>query len=267
VDLTDALHKASADAPPSTIDIRGLVSSEQRRARSLRRLTVAGSATLSVATIAGLMTLAGVRPMTGPGPAAGSADQAAAASDRPCPTVSPTGPPPQPKPDGPPARPVPETCGVATARLDTALRNALRDAGVVSNERNPFVRTNDRRLVYEATPDVRTPAGWGTLVVRIQPYSGMPPTRQEYGGCAGNPCVFRTAPDGSVVTGFTLPGAQNLINVYHRDRTLVSVVTLYRAGDGTPPTPGSSPPGPRWSPLTTEELITLGRSPALTLYP
>ncbi len=269
MDLTDALHRASADPPPSTIDIRGLVSTEQHRARSLRRLTVAGSAALSALIIAGMMTLAGARPATGPGTAAGSSDQAAMVSDRPCPTVSPTGPPPQPKPDGPPVRPVPETCGVATARLDTALRNALRGAGVVGNGRNPFVKSNGRGLVYETAPDIRTAAGWGTLWVRIQPYSGPPPTKkqeQDAQRCDEN-CVFQTPPDGSVVTGFTLPGTQNLVNIYHRDGTLVSMIVSYRAGDGTPPTAGSAPSGPRRSPLTIEDLVTLGRSPALTLYP
>jgi hypothetical protein len=78
-----------------------------------------------------------------------------------------------------------------------------------------FLRANDNNLTYTAGLSLTTSTGRGSLAVQVQPRTWKPQSeaglRRSF-GCDRAPtsdttCIYRTDPDGTVVTGVLVPAA------------------------------------------------------------
>jgi hypothetical protein len=293
-ELNRALRAAVADAPPTGIDLDRLIGAEQRRERSLRNAGVICAAALSVLMVTIVFFGLSGRPstgqrVTGPGPTQPTAGATVRHGSPPCPSMAATGParPYQSGVSSP--RPIRESCGEATARLDDALAGALHTQAPAatfqdvlgSGQPVRFLRANDNNLTYTAGLLLTMPSGRGSLGIQVQPRTYKPPSEAELRsnfGCDRAPasdttCIYRTEPDGTVVTGVLVPspmargGHQYQIQVFRTDDTLVMLMVSNTYYDGKPDPQATPKIGSSQLPLTLDQIITIGRDAGLTLYP
>ena len=110
MDLTQAMHAATQDPPPTGIDVDQLITGERRRTR---RLHAAAGVALVAALVAGAVTVPQLLSRTGQSPGLTPATAAAtpAQPEGTCPTVAPN---------------AEEACEAALKRLNQALAETLR---------------------------------------------------------------------------------------------------------------------------------------------
>jgi hypothetical protein len=217
-----------------------------------------------------------------------------ASSAQPCPSLAATGNPRPYQSGNPSPRPVPETCGDAAFRLNGALARALgtHAPGVTfadstgSGQPVRFLRANDENLRYDTGLSLTTSAGRGSAGVGVEPLTYAPRSeadlRRNY-ACDREPsidniCVYRSYPDGTVVSGvlFSSKSAgptgpagarQYQLQVFRPDHTVVTLLVNNTYYEGTPDPNATPKLGGNEPPLTQEQIIAIGRDRGLTLYP
>lgn len=286
-DVSTRMRAAVAEPPPTLIDLDRLIAGERRRSRTIT-WTTAGTGV--AAAVAAIVVAPGLLTGSGPGGAAlpMGAPSSGSSAAGPAPTLcaplspSPTGPqPPLQSHDTVRARPT-EAVARAVPRLTASLREALREtlpasARVESPQDgcvDPQFQFHPSYREYEVAARVTEGKESGFLIVRIMPTPAMP-TPRPGDGChvSDDPrdCERIGFPDGTVATASTMDvGSDGLrqisVLVRRPDGTAVFLLANnYLLGTGRddrePTLTGAEPP------LTTKQMIAVGRDPGLTLYP
>jgi hypothetical protein len=261
-DLSELMRAATASPPPTSITAAGLVREERRRARV--RLVVAavaasGLALASVPLLAGSGLVGGYGPGTARTGVAGLTDPGGV----PWPTEAPDS---------------------AVPRLNGVLATALSATGVtISDGYNFGFQPTAQASVAPATfigsqgsylAQLMLSDAQGRGLFQVVLDTSPRPSRT---GCSQpSPCTQAEALDGSYVETYTVSNENSgghlvSVIVYRRDHTRVQ---LYASDFYYPDTVNLSSPGApkvvrsRPSPvLTAPQLITIGTTPGLTLYP
>ncbi len=219
MDLTQAMHAATQDPPPTGIDVDQLITGERRRTRRVHAVT---GLALAAALTVGAVVLPQYLSQTPSGQSPGLAP--ATETTQVCPTVQPT------------ARPAAdESCEDALARLTPVLVEALRR--VLPDESGPvvFAPAEDG---YDMVKQIST--GKGALEVRLRPNTDtaafaakhcLPPCRQNSRQgvlllVRSTAEVWAVRPDGTVVQTF----ARNTTSITEQqliDVALTPGLTLY----------------------------------------
>jgi hypothetical protein len=272
-DLTNMMRTATAEPPPTSIDLDQLIAGEQRRSRQLRWAASAGGVAAAVAAVVFATT---VLSGWGAGKGGGSADLSRPAVEFCAPlTPSPTGPT-QPKQSygtvrPRPTEPVADVVGRLTAVLNDTLLTHLPDVrvaavGLAGCERPQF-QHDPSRDEYSAGARLADTKGSGSLSLRL-----IPTGAEEPFACQPNPggldCERRTLPGGAVAKLLTFPmdgGTQYQVTVDRPDGTTVFLLANnLDYGGGSSATPKVTRPEPV---LTLDQMVALGVTPGLTLYP
>jgi hypothetical protein len=128
---------------------------------------------------------------------------------------------------------------------------------------------------------VTTPAGRGGVSIDVKPRTYGPQSEADlrntfacdHAGTGANKttCIYRTEPDGAVVTGVLLAGKsggrQYQVDVFRADDTVVRLVVSNTYYEGTPDPNATHKLGGSEPPLTLDQIIAVGRDTGLTLYP
>ncbi|GAA3229640.1 hypothetical protein ACFO1B_26175 [Dactylosporangium siamense] len=266
MDLTQAMLAATANPPPTGIDVDQLITGERRRTRRLHAVT---GVAVAAALAAGMVALPQLLPQKpsgqSPGLAPPSTATRATRSPAACVTPSPTvNVPPggketvQPRP----VVPVTESCGAAIARLSdvlTALLPGLVPGATFTNARDGsplpanVERSGPPAIAYNAGFNVQN----GVMSVKIEASEETP---AQYRPFAREQCAIPEAHCRSATIG----GAELLIRssteygidvwAVRPDGVLLLALTRSR-------TPGQP------TPLTEQQLIDIVLDPALTMYP
>lgn len=271
-DLSDQMRAATAEPPPTGIDLDRLIGGERRRSRLVRVAGVGLVGAVAVAVGVGVVpALRGGHPVPrfgGPGGGPGTGAGAATYGTVGCGpnTLVITGP--NPAQQSPTARKWPtEPVDSAVPRLSAVLRAELArlvpDA-VLADALHvgcPEVRFHfhPRYLEYEAAVKIADGDGYSTLHVTIAPGD------VETYNCdtVGQTCQKFTLPDGSRAMAQQPTENQTNAAVARDDGTVVFLALNNAVTKG--PLPGErTRPQPI---LTTDQLYSLGMAAGLTLYP
>ncbi|MEW2385892.1 hypothetical protein AB0873_27905 [Micromonospora sp. NPDC047707] len=272
------MRAAVGTAPPTRIDVEDLISADARRRRH-RAWTVAGTgaaaAVAAVLAVPAMLVGPAGTPAAGPPPAA----SASAVGTPLCDSVTPKASGPQPPLQShDTVRPRPtETPAEGVGRLSAALREVvasqLPDGVSVESVQPrcsaPQFRYHPSYREYEAGGELRQGESAGWFMVRVAPRPARDEATCEFAPDSRN-CNRMVHSDGSISVFSRMPLGDGLIqlsvSVFRPDGTLVSVVTsngrIKPAGNGTATTVTAREPL-----LTGEQMIAIGRAPALTLYP
>ncbi|GIM94154.1 hypothetical protein [Paractinoplanes toevensis] len=237
-DLSTLLRAASDNAPPTGIDLDGLITLDRRRRRT-RWVTAA--AAVAVIAVLGAVHLSPGRPRSSPA-------EVSSPSAAPCTHATM----PSSLPDQP-VTPLPETQEAAVARL-TAELPALLPAGARST-RCPRVE-----FYYEPKGDDYRASAWvGTgkdeysLAIMVSP--ATPGAVPHCLNADGEACTRIGQPGGAIamadLVGTDTAKPQRSVTVFRPDRTTVLIAVIGRTK--------ALPPATR--------LATIGSAPGLTLYP
>jgi hypothetical protein len=288
--LSDALRQAVADPPPSTIDIDRLIVGEQHRARRQRWLAAAAATTLLVTAAVATPSMLTGGPMHGAGGGAR------------CPGVS-SDPTAFPLPGNGPAPS--ESCEAAMERLKAAVLDAV--SRVLPGAEVRFVTEGSGPVVagsggeYLATLEISDASGTSVLSLRWSTFGPAGPAGARAAACGGTgggsspPLVpasgtaagcygLQVLPDGSAMltVGFE-PDPPNIVLAYHKVylyRTDGTFIELHSQNYRMPSeaylrsltaSPLGHPEGMlvplRPAPLSYGQLVELGETPGLTLFP
>lgn len=317
--LTRALHAASADPPPTSINLDRLIDGRRRSVLQHRMVMVTGVAVVAAVAIAvplvfvgrpgssGLSAGALPCPTMSPSPSLDPASPPADASPpvdhspspggssgsgtSPAPGASVPGTPDVPDaskeaipdPSGPIVDTSPtisvvaptEDCGAAAARLDAALLKELHKVlpGVAlprSSVRFQLLADGSFQAAVRVTPGDGDPAFYLEVTLRSDQYSA------RVGDCAVMKSECVKEPDGTLVFTQTSAGTSRALDalpsrvgqgliavrIIKRDGTTV-YLNLALGFAGTPSRLSDVPP----SPLSADQLRTIGEQKAMTLYP
>ncbi|MEV4130817.1 hypothetical protein AB0J72_01480 [Dactylosporangium sp. NPDC049742] len=270
MDLTHAMHAATQDPPPTSIDVDQLITGEHRRVRRVR--AVAGALSVAV-LVTGVVALpqylsqkpSGQSPGLPPPTAVATATRSPGVCVTPSPTVVvPTGNPGKEEVTPHPLVPVTESCGAATARLSdelTALLPRMAPGATFTNARDgsplPAV------VMKDGGPQLGYSAGFnvGVDVVSIHVVAAEETPAQfrafavEQCAIAGANCRAATVSGAELLVRNDLKSGYG-IDVWAVRPDGVQLLALTRARTPDRPTP-----------LTEQQLIDLVMNPALTLYP
>ncbi|MFF5231096.1 hypothetical protein [Dactylosporangium sp. NPDC000521] len=269
MDLTQAMHAATQDPPPTTIDVDRLITGERRRTRRLRAVTGIGVAAALAAGVVALPQYLSQKPSgQSPGLAPPSAVAPTTRTPAPCVTPSPT----VTVPAGSgkeeirphPLIPVTESCGAAIARLGdelTALLPRLVPGATFTNARDgsplPALVTK------EAGPQLGYTAGFnlpgGVMSVRTVAAEETP---AQFRAFAQEQCAI----PGAHCRSAAIDGAELLIRNDVTGGYGIDVWAVRPDGMQLLALTRASTPG-RPTPVTEQQLIDLVLTPALTLYP
>ena len=265
MDLTDAMHAATQDPPPTSIDVDQLITGEHRRVRRMRAVTGLGIAAVLAAGVVVLPQY--LSHPTGQSP--GAPPSTVTGAPAPCDVLSPTLDVPtaevtkqnQPKP----LVPLTESCGDAQARLSgeftALLRRILPGATIVNDEDPPtplpakFFRAADQEFGHTST--VLVPGG--LVWVRLDA-SEMTPA--QYHAHMQEECAWPKARCRTLTIGSTeLMIRTDIPDGYGIDVWAVRPDGTRLLASGRPKKTGEP------TPLTEQQLIDIVMTPALTLYP
>jgi hypothetical protein len=270
-DLVDRMRAATADPPPTHIDIDRLIVAERHRARRLRWATSAGCVAAATAAIAfAVPGLPDSKPGERPVPDGAAAELCA-------PVVpSPSGPQPPEQSYGTvrgrPTEPVEDAVRGLTAVLDDALRRQLPAASVtgIAGCDQPQFQYHPQYKEFMASATLTDRDGSSIFVIRLLP-TGVD-DHQEC-GTGDDACERRELPDNgvAVLTDLLMPekprnAKQYQVTIYRPDGTTVQmIVNNFALGDVSG---DRSPEVTRPQPiLTVDQLLAIGTTPGLTLYP
>lgn len=281
-EISKQLHAAATGAPPSRIDVSGLIAADRQR-RRCRAWTMAGTgvaaAVAAIVVTPALVTGSDVDPAVPALPPAATGSAAPSTSPL-CTSVTPraTGPqPPLQSHHTVRARPT-EQPGDAVARLSGALRTALRaqlPAGLTVRPVQPGCtelqfQYHPSYREYEAGGTLRRGTSSGFFLMHVRPI----PADEKVADCANvmdsQNCEMRTYPDGSTAIRSTMeagPDERQLWALVLRpDGTSVQLITNnFRTNvKGNSANSQLTAEEPL---LNMEQLVALGRAPGLTLYP
>jgi hypothetical protein len=273
-DLADRMLAATADPPPTRIDIDGLIAAERHRARRLRWATSAGCVAAAVAAVAfAVPGLTGSNPGgTGSRPIPDGAPAELCAPLMP----SPSGQQPPEQSYGTvrdrPTEPVEDAVRGLTAVLDDALERQLPAVSVSGTAGcdQPQFQYHPQYKEFMASATLTDRDGSSVFVIRLLP-TGVD-DRQD---CAAgdDTCERRDLPDNGVAVLSDLPMPQELhsakqhqVTVYRSDGTTVLMIVnnFVLGGASGNRSPRLTRPQPL---LTVDQLIAIGTTPGLTLYP
>ncbi|RKN48233.1 hypothetical protein D7223_09375 [Micromonospora endolithica] len=275
------MRAAVATPPPTRIDVEELISGDARRRRH-RAWTFAGTG-VAAAVAAVLVTpaiLAGEG--NGPGPSAvGPPRSVSTATAAPglCTGVTPkpTGPEPplqshdtvRDRPTEPPTTAAARLSAVLGAVLEAELPDDIVVESVQPSCSRPQFQYHPRYRHYEAVGDLQrgTSSGWFMVTVDASPAS-------DEASCAYAPdertCEVLDQPDGSVAVVSSTPLGEGVVqatvSVFRPDGTVVQLM----ASNGRVTRDGNEHVTTRTAEellLTTAQMVTIGRTAGLTLYP
>ncbi|GAA1502663.1 hypothetical protein GCM10009827_014280 [Dactylosporangium maewongense] len=267
MDLTDAMHAATQDPPPTAIDVDQLITGEHRRVRRMRAVTGLGIAAVLAAGVVVLPQYLAQPTGQSPGAPPSTVTGAPAPCALPSSTVDvPTAEVTKQQNQAKPLVPLTESCGDAQARLSVEftalLRRLLPGATIVNAEDQPtplparFLRVADDEFGgYSST--VLVPGGivWVRLdASELTPAQYHAHMQEE---CASPKARCRT---------LTIGSTELMIRSDVPDGFGIDVWAV--RPDGTRllararPTKTGEP-----TPLTEQQLIGIVMTPALTLYP
>lgn len=280
-ELMRELRAATAEAPPSRIDLDRLITTYHRDRR--RRGWMTGGAVVAVTLASVLVAPPVLRGLGGGDPSSGRP-----APGWPGPVGSPTTPacaPVTPRPSGPTApmqsdptvRTLPtEAPAAAVQRLSAELREALKNdvpsgvtvRGVLPGCTAPQFQYERSYREYTAGGRLATATEQGPLHVSVRPTGAGERLDCEQYTLARDRCTTTELPDGGALlvieTPYGVPGVvQRQAVVARTDGTTVTVTTSNaEVGANREPTRGARNPL-----LTVGQLAALAQAPGLTLYP
>jgi hypothetical protein len=276
--LSESLRLASADPPPTRIDLDDLIDGEHRAGRRRRWLGAVGGTAAAVIAIAvgaaviqGNGASPGGTPFGNPGP--GTA--------QPNPTGKGA-----PGPEDPSVPTPTEPTEVALARLTAALNASLASTlgpDVALSDPNtpgrPPPSFSGEPGGYKAGVTITDEAGSAYLGVYLRP-APMPPDSDpvpQKDECQNHPatttCQREVQPDGSVVYMLqsTEQGGLTLEAEHYRIDGTAVTTTLTNVSSGRSDPEAKTMPPPVFTrdglPLTMDQLLEIVRDPALTLFP
>jgi hypothetical protein len=272
-DIADRMRAAAAYPPPTSIDIDRLIAGEQRRRRQLRWAASAGGVAAAVAAVVFAAT---TLPGRGGEPAlSGWPGNAGLPTPSRCAPLmpSPTGPLPPEQSYGTvrprPTEPVSEAVSRLTAALDDAFRTQLPDLRVTPVEpgcERPQFQYHPQYKRFFASAFLSDSKGRGWLYLVLAPTA-----TERRPACVpvqnGGTCEDRDLPGGGTARIETFPvdgGKQYQVDIDRPDGTTAHVVTNnlhYGSAEAVPSATRSEPI------LTPDQMIRLGSTPDLTLYP
>lgn len=267
-DVAERMRAATAEPPPTSIDLDRLVSDELQRVRRLRWATSAGGVAAAVAAVVFAATML-------PGQGGEPESPGLPAVDLCAPLMpSPSGPPPPEQSYGT-VRPRPtEPVGDAVRRLSAALDDALLTQ-LPSMRITPVAEPDCERPQFQYHPQYKEFSAGATLTDSKGSgwfYLTLSPTADDsQPACVSTPdhgtCEDRSLPDGGTARVETFPvngGTQHQVEIHHPDGTTVRLVANNLHYDSPETRPKVTRPEPV---LTVDQLIALGSAPELTLYP